>query len=177
MEPRNKLDQWLDHVLDEYGDVEPRLGLETRILASLAEQKTRAVKRTRWLWAFAGVAAGLAVVTMWVSMSTGRHRTPAGNLANNNTRSQQNNPALSTDSESQVRSSMAESSRNRSRPARGARLAKSPRLSQFPSARGLTTQEQLLARYAQKFPQQAFEIAQAQAAAEQERISAELAAE
>jgi hypothetical protein len=41
----------------------------------------------------------------------------------------------------------------------------------------LSTQEQLLVRYAQEFPKQALEVAQAQAAAKQERINAELAAE
>ena len=48
---------------------------------------------------------------------------------------------------------------------------------QFPAVRELSTQEQLLVRYAREFPKQALEYRKAQAAAEQERISGELAAE
>jgi len=41
MESRNtdRLDQWLDKALHEYGSAEPRVGLENCILSNLAMQK------------------------------------------------------------------------------------------------------------------------------------------
>ena len=54
MEPeKHKLDQWLDQALNDYGHAEPRLGLETRILASLATERTSLVLSTLMVIVFA----------------------------------------------------------------------------------------------------------------------------
>lgn len=179
MEPeKNKLDQWLDQALNDYGHAEPRLGLETRILASLATEKTRITRPTLWGWAFASVAVALTVVVaIWAWMSTQKSHVPSTNFANHNTMLQQKEPAVSAKSDIQVPTPPIGKRGVRRQVAKAPELAKSPRLSQFPSVRELSTQEQLLARYAREFPQQALEVAQAQAAAEQERISGELASE
>ena len=179
MEPKkNKLDQWLDQALNDYGHAEPRLGLETRILASLATERTRITRQTSWPWAFASVAAALTVVVaIWAWMSTQKSHMPSANFANNSTALQQKEPADREKSDIPVPTTAIGKHGVRRQVAKAPQLAKSPRLSQFPSVRELSTQEQLLARYAREFPEQALEVAQAQAAAEQERISGELARE
>ncbi|HSS96369.1 MAG TPA: hypothetical protein VLK33_05040 [Terriglobales bacterium] len=178
MEPnKQKLDEWLDQALADYGHAEHRLGLESRILANLAEEKARATRRTLWPWAFASIAVTLTVVVaFWSWLSTQKPRTPT-KLANNKTVLPQKESTVST--ESIVRVSTPEPVK-RGKPrqlAKAPESEKAPRLSQFPSVRELSTQEQLLVRYAREFPEQALAVAQAQAAAKRERISAELAAE
>src|SRR5690349_24613202 len=104
MEPeKNKLDQWLDQALNDYGHAEPRLGLEIRILASLATEKTRVTRRTLWPWAFTSVAVALTlVVAIWAWMSAQKSHAPSTNFANNNTVLQQKEPAVSAKSDIQV---------------------------------------------------------------------------
>jgi hypothetical protein len=188
MEPRkHKLDQWLDQALTDYGHAEPRTGLEIRVLANLAAEKAGTTTRTIWPWAFASVAVTLTVfVAFWSWLSTQKPRTST-NPANNNTVLQQKEPTIETfasplhsvtaGSGVQVSAPAAVKRGKRQQLAKAPEIEKAPRLSQFPAVRELSTQEQLLARYAQEFPKQALEVAQAQAAAERERISAELAAE
>lgn len=178
MEPeKNKLDRWLDQALNDYGHAEHRLGLETRILANLAVEKAGIARRTLWPWAFASVAAALTVVVViWGWMSTKESHGHSINLANKDTAAQPIRPVATTKSEPQVRIPTVKLGVRR-QPAKFPELAKAPKLSQFPSVRRLSTQEQLLARYVREFPKQALETAQAQAVAEQERISGELAAE
>ncbi|HEY6185701.1 MAG TPA: hypothetical protein VIW67_25900 [Terriglobales bacterium] len=85
MEPKHKLDQWLDQALTDYGHTEPRIGLETRVLSNLAAEKARATRRTLWPWAFASVAVTLTVVVaFWSWLSTQKPRTPI-KLTNNKT--------------------------------------------------------------------------------------------
>ncbi|HEY6184708.1 MAG TPA: hypothetical protein VIW67_20865 [Terriglobales bacterium] len=177
MEPKHKLDRWLDQALTDYGNAEPRTGLETRILANLAAEKARASRRILWLWTLASVAVTLiVVVAFWPWLSTQKPHTPT-KLANNNTVLQKKEAPVSAESTVQVSAPQAVKRRKPRQLAKVPEPEKAPRLSQFPSVRELSTQEQLLVRYAQEFPKQALEVAQAQAAAKQERINAELAAE
>jgi hypothetical protein len=175
MESKHKLDQWLDQALTDYGHAEPRTGLETRILANLAAEKAKASRRTLWPWAFASVTVTLTVVVaFWSWLSVQKPHTPS-KLANNNTVLQQKEPTVSAESPMQISAPEPIKRVKLRQLAKAAEPEKAPRLSQFPSVRELSTQEQLLVRYAQEFPQQALEVAQAQAAAKRERISAELA--
>ncbi len=177
MEPKHKLDRWLDKALTDYGHEEPRAGLETRILANLAAEKAKTTRQTLWPWAFASVAVTLTViVAFWSWENTQKPRTPT-NLANNNTVLQQKESLVSTEAEVQISALAAVKRGKRRQFTKVPEPEKAPRLSQFPSVRELSTQEQLLVRYAREFPKQALEVAQAQAAAKQERTSAELAAE
>ncbi len=177
MQPKHKLDQWLDQALTDYGHAEPRTGLEIRVLANLAAEKAGTTTRTIWPWAFASAAVTLTVfVAFWSWPSTQKPRTST-NPANNNTVLQQKEPTVTAGSGVQVSAPAAVKRGKRQQLAKAPELEKAPRLSQFPSVRELSTQEQLLVRYAREFPKQALEVAQAQAAAEQERISEESATE
>jgi hypothetical protein len=58
------LDELLDSALAQYSSVEPRPGLETRILASVrAATSTMASRRGHWRWLWAGAVAAIALVT------------------------------------------------------------------------------------------------------------------
>src|SRR6185312_7823201 len=52
---KDRMDRWLDSALKQYGDVEPRIGLERRIMANL-EVRTHSVARRNWLLALASIA-------------------------------------------------------------------------------------------------------------------------
>lgn len=64
----HKLDEMLDAMLSAYSSVEPRPGLETRIVASVKEQaaKSTATWGFRWTWAVAALATAL-VIAVYVS--------------------------------------------------------------------------------------------------------------
>lgn len=65
-EKDRNLDQFLDSLLDSYSDVEPRPGLETRVLANLRDQAGRR-KSWPWRWVWAGcVTAALSALAFIV---------------------------------------------------------------------------------------------------------------
>lgn len=65
-EKDRNLDQLLDSLLDSYSDVEPRPGLETRVLANLRDQAGRR-KSWQWRWGWAGcVTAALTALVFIV---------------------------------------------------------------------------------------------------------------
>ena len=69
-----QIDEMLDSLLANYSSVEPRPGLETRIMANLREMPEKQTAQGwwnfRWLWAGA-VAAAIIVAAVLIS---GRHR-------------------------------------------------------------------------------------------------------
>ncbi|HEV2990251.1 MAG TPA: hypothetical protein VG759_17535 [Candidatus Angelobacter sp.] len=60
-EKDRNLDLLLDSLLDSYSDVEPRPGLETRVIANLRDQ---AGKKKSWLWRWAWIWAGSATAAV-----------------------------------------------------------------------------------------------------------------
>src|SRR5215475_6584157 len=63
---RDPLDDLLDGALKQYGNVEPPLGLEARVLANLAAQASRTEARWIRVWAAAGVSAAVLVLALWL---------------------------------------------------------------------------------------------------------------
>jgi len=162
---KQRLDRWLDGALQQYGRVEPRAGLERRILANLESAAQNRTIGRRWWWTF-GLAALMAciAVTVWVGVdlphSTKKTVATAhpANVGASTNGSQFAPP--------QVAAVPHHVKRHFMRPRIEA--AKEPRLEQFPSARPLTEQEQLLSRYVREFPEQAVLVAQAQAESQKE---------
>src|SRR3954447_2435194 len=79
-ENNKQLDQLLDSMLSAYSAVEPRPGLENRILANVrdaADSPATAWWSWKWLWAGAAAAVALLLLTLW----TGRDR-PATSPSN-----------------------------------------------------------------------------------------------
>lgn len=62
-----KLDQVLDSLLAVYSDVEPRPGLETRIVARLRDQAGRnSVWNWKWTWIWSGTAIATLAMLMFI---------------------------------------------------------------------------------------------------------------
>jgi hypothetical protein len=160
-----ELEQWLDVALVRHVSVEPRIGLENRLLAGLQAERGRLAVRRQWWWGLGtAVVAATVAIAMWIglherqpvpnraagnSMTQGRSATVSGQVA-------PERPPVSEDAQG-----MARTLRRPVRPAISARTSE-PKLDQFPSPEPLTDQEKLLARYVQEFPERAVLIARAQ---------------
>jgi hypothetical protein len=174
---RDDLDRTLDAALSKYTSVEPREGLEERILANVREASTRDAQRAWWNWGFAVLTALLliaaALVWRWnqptqkpvaAHPSTVKHGPVEPDLAH---RDENNAPP-------------------RSLPRRTARHqperevgAANPKLDVFPSPLPLSEQEKILASYVSQYPTHAALVAEArmddlrQESEERRRIASE----
>ena len=166
METNNKapLDRWLDGALQQYGNAEPRAGLEHRILANLESADKRARVDRRWWWALAAAAVMVCIaVAVWMGRDVNHLAKEAVARVMPATSSVViTKPPAPTPALGKVATTTTHPARRReSRPRIPS--AKEPRLEQFPSARPLSEQEQMLSRYVREFPEQAVLVAQAQA--------------
>jgi|HubBroStandDraft_4_1064222.scaffolds.fasta_scaffold46819_3 hypothetical protein len=162
-EKQKELDRELDTALAKYAAVEPRVGLEERVLASLRAGQAQVPERVWWRWSVAGALAAIIVVALALAWRSSRPHAPV--IANHHPA-----PAASVEP-SGTRASSSGSAIPRTpvrRSPRKAEMAANPRLDQFPSPRALSEQEKLLVRYVHEFPEEAVLIAQAQAESEKE---------
>ena len=160
---RQLLDNWLDQALKQRGAVEPRPGLEGRILATLhAESNWMPAQTWRWRVAWFGLAAaGLIGATLFLAWrsSTGPHRTTEVQLPTK--QDARPNPRPAELATAQPR----RSPKRASTPRVIARvLPRVPKLPQFPSPQPLSEQEEMLVRYVSQFPREAVLMARAQTA-------------
>jgi hypothetical protein len=143
------VDQWLESALSQYGNAEPRTGLENRVLANLQAERNRIASRRPWWWA-AGAATATAVaiaMALWVGKS-GNERNPANTMGASTT-TQREQRALVQSAPSPHVSHPAREIAQRmpaSRSVREAVVATMPKLGQFPSRRNMSEEELLLAR-------------------------------
>jgi hypothetical protein len=160
-----RLDRELDLALAKYAAIEPRAGLEERILANLKAVREQGAARAWWSWSKAAVLAA-AVVTIVAALLVWRPWNPARDtMAEHPSNRVQQGPSV-TGGESVLRegSSPVRTRRNHSSHVPVV-LAVQPRLEQFPSPRPLSEQEQMLASYVARYPEHATLIAQARAEA------------
>jgi len=154
------LDPALDAALRRYASVEPRPGLEDRVLASLRSQHVRAAEHAWWRW---GLAAALAAVVVVLALAW-RPEKPAP-LAQTPVTHQTPLEAPPPAAEATAYNGVPHASPRR----RTERHATStiepaeanPRLEIFPSPQPLSEQEQLLAAYVAQFPERAALVAEA----------------
>lgn len=167
MEPNEKersLDEWLDAGLRQYGQAEPRLGLETRILARVRAERENAPTR-RWLWwpALAGLTA-ILLIGVGVFLVKSKDSGVQSPLAKGSQAPlEQKAPEPSQAKGSPIQQASSRRIRTIPRPARS-HVAEPvlARLDQFPSPQPLSEQEVILARYLEQFPREAGLMAQAQ---------------
>jgi len=158
---RDRFDDVLDKVLRQYGNVEPRIGLENRILANMQVAGKRAHSKYRWFLAGAVATALVIAISggVWHQYSIPKHTVPA--------------PAVPQNELGEVRSATVprapqiaktRASRQRRPATAGSNVASTSgrRLDQFPSPLPLSQQELLFASYAEHFPKEALLIAQEQ---------------
>lgn len=164
---RNSSSDELDHALDaalaKYTAVEPRSGLEGRVLASLHAEHARPVNHGWWRWSLGATAVAVIVLAVALAWRSGRVSQPE--VANRRPVVKQYLAKPRTD--------LATQDGNRSRPlhlrhnakAHPVRsavvIAASPKLDQFPSPQPLSEQERILANYVSEYPEHAALIAEA----------------
>lgn len=159
------LDCELDVALAKYASIEPRAGLEERVLANLRVERHK-VSQGFWRWrGAAALVVALIVVTWALVGKLGRPRPDnAAQQPSKTTLGSQPGPQVgSTDEENGVRPHrpivVPRSSVRRAHPP--VNVAGEPKLEQFPSPRPLSEQEKILAKYVADYPEHAALIAHA----------------
>ena len=159
---RTPLDDQLDAVLAKYAAVEPRTGLEERILANLKsrERDSAPVAWPRWAGALA-VALLVTISLLWVEKHSPQQLLRPPTTLPEQALHQPIAQSAPTHSARRVKSMKVRTSGKRSF-TQPAVAAAGPKLDRFPSPQPLTEEELALVRYVQSFPQEATLIAQAQ---------------
>ena len=169
------LDKAIDAALAKYASVEPRSGLEQRILANLSAQPHDAGRRVWWRW---GLAAALAVGLLVAALAWRAGRSsrplvtnhPAGVNAGQKI-ANRNNAARAPEQRPLIQRSRVQRVRHaQRRSARDVRIVQTtaPKREHFPSPQPLSEQEKLLASYVANDPHNAILIARAQAELEKQ---------
>jgi hypothetical protein len=156
---RDPLDERIDAVLSRFVVVEPRAGLEERVLANLRARQKTSTGMAWWHWA--GVAAALAIATtllVWRLEKPGRERI----VRQPSTSHQERQPEVSVDappttSQPTVRAASGHVPKRGSH--RQVVVAFGPKLDQFPSPQPLSEQEKILLSYVAAYPERAVLLA------------------
>jgi len=164
MNPRDndRLDQWLDSALNEYGKSQPRAGLEGRVLANLAGMRTdHRAGRNWWPLAFT-TAVAVASLALWLPQNRRHpeHRAPQSIAGSSQVAGQASAAPRVPDGGLPMAQGAASPASSRSKHTVQGRTQ--PKLKQFPAARPLSEQEQLLKAYVNHFPNEAAVIAREQ---------------
>jgi hypothetical protein len=164
-------DHTLDAALAKYAAVEPRAGLEDRVLANLRAERSRVPDSAWWRWGVAGALAAVVVVALALAWrSSGR---PAHPVVENRP-----SPTPQTTATTARVSLNGEEKQMRGKPAGPQKLvpvrrttvhraqaepvaSANPKLDQFPSPRPLSEQEKILASYIEQYPERAILLARA----------------
>jgi len=167
--PEDELDRLLDAALASYAKVDPRPGLDERILANLRSEHP--VARAWWHWGLAtAVAAILVVLTLslrsgWLHPAVANHPVADRPISNRPQNLSPPNPAPEAQQASDGdRNAVPRPTPRvlRSRALRHEGGPKNPKLDQFPSPQPLSAEEIALAQYVRNFPKDAQLIAEAQ---------------
>ena len=159
---RTPLDDQLDAALAKYSSIEPRAGLEQRILANLKAQEVPRADLSWWRWAIP-LAAAVLVASFLIWRVHGqrqeqvvRRPTPAEQQLQVAT-----NPTVQDDGP--PRAGKRSMRTKRYKPTAVSVAPTGPKLEQFPSPRPLSEQEKLLAEYVSQFHDEAVLVARARA--------------
>ena len=167
-----EIDRWLDDALSQYSKVDPRDGLEGRVLARLAEARREPSRKLHWWGALAfTTAAILAIALLWHAHteSTQFRQTPAAKVIApaKEGHAADSEPALDEKPNHASRDlrplSVAQSKSHRR--ADVTQPTALPKLEQFPSPQPLNQQEQILMSYVANYPRSAALVAEARAVA------------
>lgn len=171
-----EIDRVLDAALAKYAAVEPRAGLEDRVLANLRAERALTPDQAWWRWSVAATLAAVVVVALALAWRSGRQshplvdnhpapttpsvQTPATQLAANNGGEKQIR-------ESRVRPHDRVAARKAAvHPVQPTLVGSdNPKLDQFPSPRPLSEQEKLLQSYVAQYPEESILIARARSEA------------
>ena len=167
MANRSELDSTLDTALAKYTAVEPRAGLEERVLANLQAERERVLDRASWRWSVAGALAAVFVAGIALAWRSG---TPSHlDVANPGSRPPQvlKNPGTSDAIDQIPTTRMVPTGKGAARHQAPSVVAaiRPPKLDHFPSPQPLSEQEKLLQNYVARYPEHAVLVARALAGA------------
>ena len=172
MEPNDKKrsidwlnDDWLDAALRQYGQAEPRPGLENRVLAAVRAEREHRTSHKWPAWAALAAVTAILLIGAGVFLSNPRTGRVSAPLAKENQSPlERNAPAQSQAEGAQIEELAGRRIRSgvpRTRPHHVLESA-TARSEQFPSPEPLSAQEIILARYVEQFPHEADLMARAQ---------------
>jgi len=156
----DELDRVLDAALAKYAAVEPRTGLEERVLANLRSAAPLA-NGAWWRW---GLAAALAAVLLIVITLAWRSRAPSHPAIANHPTSTEHHDAGPEKNVAHHDANVIPRPRLAHRthaPGSAPVVAAVPKLDQFPSPHPMSEQEQILASYVAQFHDEAVLVARA----------------
>lgn len=160
----NDLDRALDTALAKYAAVEPRAGLEARILAHMESQRAPLPNRRWWLWSVACAGTALLVMTSAVAWRAGMpaHQITERRIPTVNRDLRETETRVVANREQDGIHSLSGKRRQGTRVLRDRRtlvVVHAPKLDVFPSPQPLSEQEKILANYVATFHAQAALIA------------------
>lgn len=163
------LDRALDAALEKYAAVEPRAGLEERVLANLRAEQSHGATHGWWRWTLAALAVAV-VVAIALGWRSGRPTQPeiANHPQTTNQAPREPERQAVNHGENTVRAPRRGTIRRTATHRSNALAAASPKLDQFPSPQPLSEQERVLAQYVRDYPQEAGLIARMQEESEKE---------
>jgi hypothetical protein len=158
MEHKDNLDRFLDHALSSLNDATPREGLEQRILANLAANKTRR-SSWRWLWVAVPAAAVILLAVLLVPKPSHNQDTNVPNPSPEITRPVPPLEAGSGPMQDQPKRAttarIRRSPKVRAEVAAKAQVNAEPRLATFPSPDNGEQQARLLLQFVRQHPDMA----------------------
>lgn len=163
-------DRALDTALSKYAAVEPRPGLEDRILANIRAEQARATEhawwqQNIWRWGLAAAIAAIVIVAVGMMLNLEKHPQPLVKnpppvpARQNGTQEQETQVAKHN--EAPTKHGLARHAITHSIQPRAVAEAY-PKLDQFPSPSPITEQEKLLLEYVRQHPDDALLTAKAQ---------------
>jgi hypothetical protein len=174
------LDLELNAALEKLAAVEPRAGLEQRVLANLRAEQPRAARGLWWQWpAFAALAAVAIVLTasaMWRAHEQAKNVVPHRSLAIPRVPEPERraaNPSVS-DPVTPRQEGLGKRKMLRVVSHSETIAASAPKLDRFPSPRPLTEQEKILQSYFSNYPKDAVLVARALAEAQRRDAQEEM---
>ena len=164
---RDSLDRELDAALAKYAAVEPRTGLEERLLANLRAEREHAPDRAWWRWSVVSavmLAAVVIVVTLAWKPSTQRAPVIADHPLTATPGVKQPGPGPTVASKGPASGDNSPAPRPTIKPVmhrtHSVAVAEAhPKLDQFPSPQPLSEQEKILQSYVAAYPHEALLIA------------------
>jgi hypothetical protein len=163
---QDEFDRMLDAALAKYAAVEPRTGLEERVLANLRAEQARVPDDAWWRWSAIAAVAAVIVVAMALSLRSDKPSHPV--VANHPATPIQAPKERGTEILSIAHRSGTRPARSTTAPKPAMRpsppevaMARAPKLEQFPSPQPLSEQEKLLQNYVAENPEQAVLLARA----------------
>jgi len=160
----DELERMLDAALAKYVVVEPRAGIEERVLANLRSEQARTARYSWWQWSLAAAVTAVLIVAValgWRSMMKRPHWANHAPTSVQGPRTHATRTA-NRDGNSADRPRQAAIRRAvRTHPQAKSVAAAYPKLDQFPSPQPLSEQEKILANYVAYFPEHAALLAEA----------------